>query len=138
MVVPISPDAVLKKPERLLTTSSHGMLESVMVKIPGVVTLNDCTVDWDPEITLIPSYSKVSARAAPAPNAQAASNKIEAGKNRRIFMVILSIFSAQINLGHRLVNLRPGASLWGADAVVHRSVTGAVGMGTLLVLAARR
>src|SRR5258708_4854231 len=136
MVVPISPEAVLKKPLRLDTTSSHGILESVMVKRPGVVTLNDCTVDWAPEITLMPSYSKVSARAAPAPSVQAASNKIEAGKNRRIFMMILSIFSAQINLGHRLVNLRPGASLCGEDAVVHAAVTGAVDMGLVVVIAA--
>jgi hypothetical protein len=62
-----------------------------MVKVPGAVTLKDCTEDWEPEMTLRPSYSKVSARAAPAPDAQAASSKIEAGKNRRIFMVIVSV-----------------------------------------------
>src|SRR5579863_9953736 len=91
MVVPTSPEAVLRKPVRLDTVSSQGILERVMVKTPGAVTLNDCTEDWDPDMTLIPSYSRVSARAAPPDSNQAAGSKIEAGKKRSLFMAILSI-----------------------------------------------
>jgi hypothetical protein len=61
-----------------------------MVKLPGAVTLNDCTEDCDPDMTLIPSYSRVSARAAPAGSAQAASANNGTAKNFNTFMVILS------------------------------------------------